>query len=177
MKEIDFSDSIFKQFIEVAHKIKLVAFDFDGVFTDNSVYVLQDGTEAVMCSRSDGLGLSALKKCGIQTIIISTETNPVVTARSKKLKIKCIQSCDDKLTELKKVAKEIGVTLDEIAFVGNDVNDLKCLSNVALPIVTQDAHPDVIPLGLYRTANCGGHGAVREVCDIFCKLQNRANKE
>lgn len=172
MIKIDFNDKIFNKIKDIIPKIKLVAFDFDGVFTDNSVYVFQDGTEAVMCSRSDGLGLSALKKRGIETIIISTETNPVVSARSKKLKIACIQSCDDKLAELKMAVKEIDGTLDEVAFVGNDVNDLECLSNVALPIVTQDAHPDVIPAGLYRTFNCGGHGAVREVCDIFCNYLN-----
>ncbi len=73
-------------------KIRLVAFDFDGVFTDNMVYVLEDGTEAVRCFRSDGLGLQKLKNLGIETVIISTEANPVVTARARKLKIRCIQN-------------------------------------------------------------------------------------
>ena len=85
-------------------KIRLVAFDFDGVFTDNMVYVLEDGTEAVRCFRSDGLGLQKLKKLGIETVIISTEANPVVSARARKLKIRCIQNCQDKRAVLEEIA-------------------------------------------------------------------------
>ena len=148
-------------------KIRLVAFDFDGVFTDNMVYVLEDGTEAVRCFRSDGLGLQKLKKLGIETVIISTEANPVVSARARKLKVRCIQNCQDKRAVLEEIAHEKNITLDRVAFVGNDINDLSCLECVALPIVVQDAHPDVIPAALYQTKCPGGHGAVREICDLF----------
>jgi YrbI family 3-deoxy-D-manno-octulosonate 8-phosphate phosphatase len=148
-------------------KIRLVAFDFDGVFTDNMVYVLEDGTEAVRCYRSDGLGLQKLKKLGIETVIISTEANPVVSARARKLKIRCVQDCRDKRAALESIAKESGISLAEVAFVGNDINDLPCLECVALPIVVQDAHPDVVSTARYQTKNPGGHGAVREVCDLF----------
>ncbi len=151
-------------------KIRLVAFDFDGVFTDNMVYVLEDGTEAVRCFRSDGLGLQKLKKLGIETVIISTEANPVVSARARKLKIRCIQDCQDKRAVLKEIAGNMDITLDEVAFVGNDINDLSCLKCVALPIVVQDAHRDVVPAALYQTKCPGGHGAVREICDLFERL-------
>jgi len=147
--------------------IRLIAFDFDGVFTDNKVYVFQDGSEAVCCTRADGLGLEKLTQLGIQTIIISTEVNPVVGARSKKLKIRCIQGCNDKRAALEGVAGEQGLALQQIAFVGNDINDLSCLRAVGLPIVVRDAHPDVIQTALYRTRALGGQGAVREVCDLF----------
>ena len=147
--------------------IRLVAFDFDGVFTDNAVYVSQDGTEAVRCVRSDGLGLQALTSLGVDTIIISTETNPVVGARSRKLAVRCIQGCDDKRTALERVAAELAVTLQETAFVGNDINDVDCLRAVGLPIVVADAHDDVVPHAVYRTKAPGGHGAVREVCDLI----------
>jgi YrbI family 3-deoxy-D-manno-octulosonate 8-phosphate phosphatase len=152
---------------EVIRKIRLVAFDFDGVFTDNMVYVLQDGSEAVRCNRSDGLGLQKLKKLGIETVIISTESNPVVSARAQKLKIRCFQNCEDKRKALENVAQEIGISLDEVAFVGNDVNDQPCLDYVGLPIVVNDAHPDVVSIARYQTRNPGGYGAVREVCDLF----------
>jgi YrbI family 3-deoxy-D-manno-octulosonate 8-phosphate phosphatase len=152
---------------EVIRKIRLVAFDFDGVFTDNMVYVLQDGSEAVRCNRSDGIGLQKLKKLGIETVIISTESNPVVSARAGKLKIRCLQDCQDKRTALEKVAQESGIALGEVAFVGNDINDLPCLSHVGLPVVVQDAHPDVVSLAAYRTQTRGGYGAVREICDLF----------
>jgi YrbI family 3-deoxy-D-manno-octulosonate 8-phosphate phosphatase len=152
---------------EAIRKIRLVAFDFDGVFTDNMVYVLQDGSEAVRCNRSDGIGLQKLNRMGIETIIISTESNPVVSARAQKLKIRCIQNCEDKRQTLTNVAEEFGISLDEIAFVGNDINDRSCLTSVGFPIVVQDAHPEVISLAAYRTEAGGGHGAVREICDLF----------
>jgi len=148
-------------------RIRLVAFDFDGVFTDNMVYVFEDGTEAVRCFRSDGIGLAKLKRAGIKTVIISTEANPVVSARARKLKIECVQDCPDKRAVLEEIAGNMGITLDEVAFVGNDINDLPCLTCVALPIVVKDAHPDVIPVARYQTKNPGGCGAVREVCDLF----------
>jgi 3-deoxy-D-manno-octulosonate 8-phosphate phosphatase (KDO 8-P phosphatase) len=152
---------------ELVYKIRLVAFDFDGVFTDNMVFVFEDGSEAVRCFRSDGIGLKKLKKLGVETVIISTESNPVVSARARKLKIRCFQNCEDKRKTLESLAQEMGISLTEIAFVGNDINDLSCLTSVGLPIVVKDAHPEVIPLAAYRTRNCGGHGAVREICDLF----------
>jgi YrbI family 3-deoxy-D-manno-octulosonate 8-phosphate phosphatase len=151
--------------------IRLVAFDFDGVFTDNMVYVLEDGTEAVRCFRSDGIGLQKLKRLGIESVIISTEANPVVSARARKLKIRCIQNCQDKRAVLEEIAHEIGITLNEVAFVGNDINDRACLECVALPIVVQDAFQEVVPLALYQTKRPGGHGAVREVCDLFERMK------
>jgi YrbI family 3-deoxy-D-manno-octulosonate 8-phosphate phosphatase len=155
---------------EAIRKIRLIAFDFDGVFTDNMVYVLQDGLEAVRCNRSDGIGLQKLKKMGIETVIISTESNPVVSARAQKLKIRCFQNCEDKRKTLKKFAQKFDISLDEIAFVGNDINDQPCLNQVGLPIIVKDAHPDVVSIARYQTKNPGGHGAVREVCDIFEKV-------
>jgi len=155
-------------------RVKLVVFDFDGVFTDNTVYVSQDGVESVRCWRSDGLGLAKLKAAGIPTAIVSTETNPVVSARGKKLAIRCIQGCDDKLAAVRALAGEHGLTLADVAFVGNDINDLACLQAVGLPIVVQDAHPDVAGAGAYRTTAPGGRGAVREVCDAIVAARMRA---
>lgn len=149
---------------------RLVAFDFDGVFTDNMVYVSEDGSEAVRCFRSDGIGLKKLEKFGIETVIISTESNPVVSARAHKLKIRCFQNCEDKRKTLESFAQERGISLEEIAFVGNDINDRQCLTCVGLPIVVHDAHPDVISLAAYRTRVRGGYGAVREICDLFDKM-------
>ncbi|MDX1707156.1 MAG: HAD hydrolase family protein [Desulfobacterales bacterium] len=166
MKTNDFKD-IDPILQETMRRIRLIAFDFDGVFTNNMVYVLQDGSEAVRCSRSDGIGLQKLKNLGIETVIISTEANPVVSARAQKLKIRCFQNCEDKRQKLKSVARQSSISLDEIAFVGNDINDEPCLSFVGLPIVVKDAHPDVVSLAQYQTQNPGGHGAVREICDLF----------
>ncbi len=153
--------------------VRLVAFDFDGVFTDNMVYVLQDGTEAVRCYRSDGIGLQKLQRLGVETVIISTETNPVVTTRSRKLGIRCVQGSEDKRVALDHLLEELGVSHAQTAYVGNDVNDLPCLTCVGVPIVVQDAHPDVIPHACYQTQMAGGHGAVREVCDLLERVLSR----
>ena len=131
------------------------------------VYVFEDGTEAVRCTRGDGIGLKKLRLAGIDTVIISTEANPVVSARARKLKIDCVQNCEDKRSVLEDRIAGSGIVLDQVAFVGNDINDLACLTCVGLPIVVKDAHPDVIPVARYQTQNRGGHGAVREVCDLI----------
>ena len=158
--------------LECMRRIRLIAFDFDGVFTDNTVVVSEDGSEAVRCFRGDGIGLQRLNRMGVKSIIISTETNPVVTARSRKLGIRCVQGCDDKRAALESIIQEMGLSMAQVAFVGNDVNDLPCLECVGLPIVVQDAHPDVVPHARYRTQVPGGHGAVREVCDLFAQVNN-----
>ena len=155
---------------ELIRKIRLIAFDFDGVFTDNMVYVFEDGREAVRCSRGDGLGLQKLQQLGVEAMIISTEQNPVVSARAQKLRIRCVQDCRDKRAELEKIAQELSISLEQVAFVGNDINDKPCLTCVGLPIVVQDAHPDVLPLARYRTRRAGGRGAVREICDFFARM-------
>lgn len=147
--------------------IRLVAFDFDGVFTDNKVYVFQDGTEAVRCHRGDGIGLEKLKYLGVDCIVVSTEVNPIVGARGRKLGVPCVQGCQDKRVALKAIVRERRLSLEQVAFLGNDVNDRSCLEIVGLPMVVQDAHSDVISLALYQTKAKGGEGAVREVCDLF----------
>lgn len=147
--------------------LKIVAFDFDGVFTDNSVYLFEDGREAVRCSRSAGPGLRKLESLGLVPLVISTETNPVVSRRCEKLAIRCIQACADKAAAVESLAAEFNIQLDQIAFVGNDVNDLPALTRVGLPIVVADAHPDVVHTAIFQTTKPGGHGAVREVCDLI----------
>ena len=154
--------------------VRLMVFDFDGVFTDNTVYVTQDGIESVRCWRGDGIGLAALKRVGVDTAIVSTETNPVVSARARKLAMRCEQGCSDKLATVRQMAMELGLTLKEVGFVGNDINDLACLQAVGLPIVVQDAHPAVIETAAYRTTIPGGRGAVREVCDLIVAARAHA---
>ncbi len=150
-------------------RIRLIAFDFDGVFTDNTVYVAEDGRESVRCWRGDGLGLRELERLGIATVIVSTETNAVVQHRSRKLAVRCFNGCEDKLSLLRGIADEMGISLDAVAFVGNDINDLACLSAVGLPVIVLDAHASVVKVARYRTATRGGRGAVREVCDLFAR--------
>jgi YrbI family 3-deoxy-D-manno-octulosonate 8-phosphate phosphatase len=160
-----------KKVKEVIRRLRLIVFDFDGVFTDNMVYVFQDGREAVRCSRGDGMGLRKLKAAGIEALVLSMEKNPVVSARCKKLKITCIQGCENKAARLKELARKKKVDLTQVAFMGNDINDLECLKIVGLPIIVKDAHPDVRSAAVYTTGLPGGQGAVREVCDMIAAIK------
>lgn len=152
---------------EVLASIRLVVFDFDGVFTDNSVYVTHDGVESVRCWRSDGIGLTRLRSAGVRLLILSTEVNQVVTVRANKLKTDCRQGVEDKAATLLEACREHGIDPAHAAFVGNDINDIPAFRVVGLPITVADAYPEVFPHVLYRTVKAGGHGAVREVCDVI----------
>ena len=154
-------------------ELKLVVFDFDGVFTDNSVYVFEDGREAVRCTRFDGIGLDRLRRTGVDLIVLSTETNAVVASRSRKLKLTCIHGSTDKLRDLQALLAERGIGMHEVGFVGNDVNDLTCLRRVGLPIIVDDAHPDIRNPDFSRSTRPGGHGAVREICDTLAAIRER----
>lgn len=147
--------------------LKVLFFDFDGVFTDNRVYVFEDGREAVCCTRADGLGLRRLERNGVTPIILSTETNPVVAMRAEKLAVACHSGLNDKTMRMAEILDERQLDTAQAGFLGNDINDLPCLAAVALPMVVADAHPDVMCKALYRTRLPGGHGAVREVCDLI----------
>ncbi len=146
--------------------IALVVFDFDGVFTDNRVLVLDDGREAVTCDRGDGLGISRLRRLGIPVVVLSTEANPVVAARCRKLDLECIPGVEDKLPVLRRLAAERGAALCNTVFVGNDVNDLACLDAVGYAVVPADAYPCVRPHADLVLASAGGRGAVRDLCDL-----------
>jgi N-acylneuraminate cytidylyltransferase len=146
-------------------RLKLLVLDFDGVMTDNRVQVTEDGTEAVLCNRGDGLGIERIKQSGIHVIVLSKEKNPVVAARCRKLGIECIQGCDEKLGVLIKKAEGRNLKPEEIGYVGNDINDLECMKWVGLPIAVADSVPEIRSVSKWITSKPGGHGAVREVCD------------
>ena len=154
---------------DIIRPIKLLLFDFDGVFTNNLVWVSENGEESVCCSREDGLGIIKMKKLGLEMGIVSSEKNAVVSKRANKLQIKCWQGVENKLDKLINLAKERKIELFNIAFVGNDINDQECLKSVGLPIVVSNAHKDVIKLGKEKTLKKGGDGAVREICDAWFK--------
>lgn len=161
-----------KQLELIARKIKLIVFDFDGVFTDNRVLVLQNGIEGVFCSRADGIGIDAVKKMGIDLLVLSKEKNNVVSVRCKKLDIPCIQGCDNKSEILKREADKLGIPLKNVAYMGNDINDLECIKMVGLPVCVSDSYPDIRNNSLFITKARGGYGAVREFCDFIVRVKN-----
>lgn len=160
---------------DLLSEVRAVIFDFDGVFTDNTVYVDQNGVESVRCWRSDGLGLSKLRNIGLKTLIVSTEVNPVVTVRARKLKTECMQGVENKGHAITEWALSEEIPLVNIAFIGNDINDSAALRSVGVPIAVADAHTEILPLVRYRTHAPGGQGAVREVCDLIVNIKAARN--
>jgi len=153
----------------IPEKVQLLVLDFDGVLTDNRVWVDQDGREMVSASRSDSLGLNILREKGVQVFVISKETNPVVAARCRKMNLPYIQSEDDKETALKKLLVECGVDPANAVYCGNDVNDLPCFPLVGWAVAVADAMPEVARQADYVLTRPGGRGAVRELCDLILK--------
>ena len=148
--------------------------DFDGVHTDDSVLVGQDGSEYVTVDRGDGMGVALLRKAGIPTLILSTETNPVVGARAAKLGVDVRQGLGDKASVLRAWAAERDLDLDRIAYLGNDVNDLPCLELVGWPLAVPDAHPRVLAAARLVLGSPGGRGAVREAAERILTARDAA---
>lgn len=146
---------------------KLIVSDFDGVMTNNKVVTDHEGVESVICDRADGLGISIIKKMGIHFIVLSTERNPVVNARCRKLSIPFIQGCDDKLTALKQIANEQNMSLSDIIYVGNDINDLDCIKNVGCSVAVADSNPNVLRFATIILKSKGGEGAIRELSELI----------
>ena len=150
---------------DYAIDVDAVVTDFDGVHTDDRVIVSSDGTESVSAHRGDGMGVRMLRERGIPVLILSTEVNPVVTARANKLQVDVLQGIRDKTIALTEWARARGIPLNRIAYLGNDVNDLGALGIVGWPIAVASAVPDVLGAArIILTAN-GGNGAVRELAD------------
>ncbi|MBL52221.1 MAG: 3-deoxy-D-manno-octulosonate 8-phosphate phosphatase [Candidatus Marinimicrobia bacterium] len=155
--------------------IKAVVFDFDGVFTDNKVYVSESGQETVQCNRFDGIGIGLLKKLNIPMKVISSEPNNVVQVRCKKLDLPVINNVSNKLYELDRFAKSFHIDLSNIAFVGNDINDEECMKNVGFPIAVNDAVDKIKLISKHTLSKKGGRGAVRELCELI--VNSYASKE
>ena len=150
--------------------IDLIVYDFDGVMTDNCVLVFQDGTEAVFANRADGWGIGQLRKAGFRQIILSTETNPVVSTRAKKLQIEVLQGKDDKARDLSDYCQYQGIDLAKVLYVGNDVNDLDVMRIVGYPVAPADAHPKVLAIAKHVTQARGGEGVIKEISEILLSI-------
>lgn len=148
--------------------IRLLVLDFDGVMTDNRVWVDEQGHESVAASRSDGLGLELLRKQAcIEVMVISKEENPVVQARCRKLAVPVIQSVLDKEEALRQIIEEKNIVPANVIYLGNDINDLPAFKVAGFCVAPSDAHPEVLRRADLVLSRKGGHGAVRELCDLI----------
>jgi len=153
---------------------KIIIYDFDGVLTDNRVHIDQNGNEAVICNRSDGLAISILRKNNINQIIVSTEKNPVVSSRAKKLKLTHFQGVEDKKKFICKYSLDNNIDLEKSIYVGNDLNDLEAMRLFGLKICPNDAYPCVKQISDIITKTSGGFGVIRELIENnkFLKFLN-----
>lgn len=147
--------------------VKLVILDFDGVLTDNSVSVYRNGIEKVFCSRSDGIGISRLKKSGREVLVLSSEKNEIVKERCKKLNVSCIHGVENKLTEVKEILRNKNLSVSEVLFVGNDLNDLELVNYIPLSFCPLDSHIEIIKSSSYVLNRRGGHGVVSELWTLI----------
>lgn len=155
-------------------KVDLVAFDFDGVLTDNRVLVMENGLEAVFCNRSDGLAFDLMRNADLPAIIISTESNAVVSQRAEKLRLQVFQSVTNKKKTLEDYCVSSCIDLERVVFVGNDVNDLLVMQIVGFPIAVADAHPSVKSIAYAVLDTKGGYGVVREIVETLLGLSYRS---
>jgi 3-deoxy-D-manno-octulosonate 8-phosphate phosphatase (KDO 8-P phosphatase) len=152
------------------NNIDAIVIDFDGVLTDNSVYVDQNGKESVRCSRSDGLAFDVLKKINKPAFILSTEINPVVTARANKLKIKAYQGSADKVKGLTILADKEGIELNKILYIGNDVNDYNAMQLCGFSVCPSDSHELILKNSDLVLRSKGGNGVIRELLEDCLSL-------
>lgn len=149
----------------------LIVFDFDGVLTDNAVYVMSDGKEAVRCNRSDGMAFDMFKRAKIEILILSTEVNPVVSKRAKKLSVNAIQGVDNKLKALSDYCKTKKISLSKVLYVGNDMNDFNVMKTCGLSACPSDSHAKIKALCKYKLKSKGGYGVARELAENVLGLR------
>lgn len=151
--------------------IELIILDFDGVITDNKVWTDQDGRETVAASRSDSIKIGELREKGIEVMILSSEPNPVVAARAKKMGVDAIHGVglQDKGRVMREVLEKKNVKAENVVYVGNDLNDLPCFEVAGWSVAVADAYPEVLQAADFVLSKAGGNGAVRELCDLILK--------
>jgi 3-deoxy-D-manno-octulosonate 8-phosphate phosphatase (KDO 8-P phosphatase) len=160
-----------------AKRIKLLLMDCDGVLTDGRLWLTADGDEQKTFHARDGQGISLMHHAGLTTGIISGRTSSAVERRAQELKMSYVrQHAKDKVKALDQILAEAGVSAKECAYIGDDVADIPVMRRVGLAVAVNDAVEETKSATHYVTQLNGGHGAVREVCDLILKAQGRWDK-
>lgn len=158
---------------KILKNIKLLIMDCDGVLTDAGMYYSPNGDEMKKFSTYDGMGISLLRRVGVKSAIITGENSPIVSQRAAKLKIESLYlGCSNKLEAAKELCKKEKLTLLEVGFIGDDINDLELLRNVGFAACPPNARPEVKNISsIYLLQTRGGEGAVREVADMILEAK------
>jgi len=158
--------------LESAASIRLLVLDVDGVLTDGRLWFGPEGEVLKVFHVRDGAGIKALQAAGVTVALISGRRSAALERRALELGIRHLrQGADNKAAAFRELAAEVGVSPAVTACVVDDTPDLPLMALVALPIAVADAHPDVIAAARHVTRARGGHGAVREVCDLLIEAR------
>ena len=162
------------QLQECLTKVKLLALDVDGVLTDGGLYYTDSGEELKKFNVKDGQGLKLIMQAGIEVAIISASNSTATVHRAKKLGIKhTFIGIEDKLASLTKLCQDLDLSLAQVAYMGDDINDIPILKSVGCPLTVADAMPENQNWAVYVTDKAGGQGAVREICDLINTVQSQ----
>jgi 3-deoxy-D-manno-octulosonate 8-phosphate phosphatase (KDO 8-P phosphatase) len=166
-----------QELFEKAAKIRLVIFDVDGVLTDGSLYLGDDGQEYKAFNSKDGLGMKMLRASGVEVGIITARTSEVVRLRMESLGIPHVyQGMQEKMPAYDELKKRLKLSDEQIAYVGDDVVDMPIMRRVGLAVTVQDAHKLVLQYAHWTTTSPGGRGAAREVCELLMEAQGKLEK-
>lgn len=147
-------------------QVRLLSMDLDGTLTDGGLYYAEDGSELRKYYVRDGMGIKMVQAVGIQTAIVTMSTTPAISKRAERLSIEhLVLGSRDKVAALVGICQKMGISLDQVAHIGDDVNDLELLQVVGCPVAVADAIEPVRTVAAWVTPNCGGAGAVRDLCD------------
>lgn len=157
-----------------AKRVKLVILDIDGVMTDGRIIYSIYGDELKFFDVQDGFGITLLHRAGIKTVIITAKKSRIVKLRARDLKVaKAYQGYIDKLIAFNKILKSFRVKPEEICFIGDDIIDISVLRRVGFAVAVPNAMDEVKAASHYTTSKMGGRGAVREICDLILKSQDK----
>jgi len=146
-------------------KIDACIFDFDGVLTNNSVYIDENGKESVQCSRSDGLAFDVLRKIEKAAYILSTEKNAVVSFRAKKMQVPVIQGVSNKVLALSNLVKDESYEWSKLLYIGNDLNDYQAMQLCGFSVCPSDSHEKIKQIATFILKTKGGQGVARELTE------------
>ncbi len=160
----------YESYLQKLKNIKLVSVDVDGTMTDNSVYYFNDGAELRRYNVKDGVGLLLLQSAGVKTAMMTTGTIDAIRLRGEKLKMDYVEmGVFNKAQRLKEICDELGISMDEVAHIGDDINDIAAFKAVGLAVCVADASNTTLEAADYKLSLKGGKGAVREFTEDYFK--------
>ncbi len=166
-----------KSINEIANKIELLVLDVDGVLTDGRIVYCSDGSDMKFFNVLDGMGLSLMAKANIPVAFMSAKSSSVIKRRAQSCNVKIVlEDVSDKGKAIEDLSKGMNISLDKIAFVGDDLVDIRAMKKVGFPIAVANAALETKQKALYITEKSGGFGAVREVCEIILKAKGLWNE-